>query len=178
MRSTQELENLTDLFRSLDLSEAQAEVYREARARIALVGPVNAGKSTLYNCLQGWEISPTDHTERELYEPAEESLGLFTLIDLPNSLQPQAVTGQSEPIKGYDFYDYGRYDAPAYDQNSWHIHDPALWSLTDVDLVIFVVDGAAGLRPLDYQWFARIRAAGCPLLVVLNKIDLLGDVCG
>lgn len=170
MRSTQEFENLTDLFRSLDLSETQAEVYREARARIALVGPVNAGKSTLYNCLQGWTVSPIDHTERELYEPAEESLGLFTLIDLPN------VVGRSEPMRNYDLrYDYGRYDGPAYEQDTWPLQEPALWSLVDIDLVIFVVDGAAGLRPGDYQWFARIRAAGRPILVVLNKIDLLGD---
>jgi uncharacterized protein (DUF697 family)/GTP-binding protein EngB required for normal cell division len=172
MRSTKEFENLTDLFRSLDLSEAQAEVYREARARIALVGPVNAGKSTLYNCLQGWTVSPVDHTERELYEPAEESLGLFTLIDLPNAVD------RSEPVRGYDpRYDYGQYHEADYGQDTWYLQDPALWSLTGVDLVIFVIDGAAGLRPVDYQWFARIRAAGCPLLVVLNKIDLLGDDC-
>lgn len=170
MQTNEKFENLTDLLRSLDLSEAQAEVHRESRARIALVGPVHAGKSSLYNCLQGWEVSPVNHTERELGEPAEESLGLFTLIDLPN------VEHRADTMPAYEFqYSTAAYSEPAYDSNGWHLQDPALWSVMDTDLVIFVVDGAAGLRPADYQWFVRIRAAGCPTLVVLNKIDLLDD---
>ncbi|MFQ5858172.1 MAG: GTP-binding protein, partial [Anaerolineae bacterium] len=124
------------------------------------------------NCLQGWEVSAVQHDARDVYEPAEESLGLFTLIDLPN------VESRPNPVRSYDFpYGDGLYDGPAYAQDGWHTLEPALWSLVDVDLVIFVIDGAAGLRPVDYQWFVRIRAAGCPILVVLNKIDLLGDDC-
>lgn len=196
MRSNDKFESLTDLFRSLDLSEAQAEVYRESRARVALVGPAGAGKSSLYNCLQGWEVSAVQHDAPDIYEPAEESLGLFTLIDLPDGAsdvrslskrRPECypepaeglveggrTRGRPEPVHDYSFaYDDSPYGGPAYVSESWHAQDLALWSLADVDLVIFVVDGDAGLRSTDYQWFTRIRSTGCPILVALNKIDLL-----
>lgn len=169
MRSSRKLENLAELFRSLDFSEVQAEVFRESRARIALVGPVNAGKSSLYNLLLGWTVSEVHHTVPDLYEPIEESLGLFTLIDLPN------VESRPEPLSDHLFPYDGRYVGPDHGLDDWFAQDAPLWPLTDVDLIIFVLDGTAGLRAADYQWLARIRSTGYPMLVALNKIDLLDD---
>jgi uncharacterized protein (DUF697 family) len=41
------------------------------------------------------------------------------------------------------------------------------------NLLIYVLDGAAGVQPADYRWIGRLRRLGVPLLVVLNKSDLL-----
>ncbi len=35
----------------------ESEIDREIRSRLVIVGPVNAGKSSLFNTLQGREIS-------------------------------------------------------------------------------------------------------------------------
>lgn len=43
-----------------------------------------------------------------------------------------------------------------------------------VDLVIYLLDGESPLRDTDYQWIARLRAWRTPIIVVLNKADLLG----
>ncbi|HDN79001.1 MAG TPA: DUF697 domain-containing protein, partial [Chloroflexi bacterium] len=48
-----------------------------------------------------------------------------------------------------------------------------LSDLAEVDLIVFVLDGAAGLRQVDYLWFSRLRALGKPILPVLNKADIV-----
>jgi uncharacterized protein (DUF697 family) len=39
--------------------------------------------------------------------------------------------------------------------------------------LVYVLDGPAGVRPADYRWVGRLRRLGAPLLVALNKSDLL-----
>ena len=45
--------------------------------------------------------------------------------------------------------------------------------LEGADLLVYVLDGAAGVRPADYRWVGRLRRLSMPLLVVLNKT--MGD---
>ena len=145
------------LLEMFDWDGLRAEVDRESRARIAIVGLGNAGKSTLFNCLRGWVVSPPTLKIGRLRHAVEEDMGLFTLVDLPDTLydEPAAQTDESgwgeAPLTGGDL----------------------LLRLAEMDLIIFVLDGAAGLRPADYRWFCRLRATGCPLVTVLNKADLL-----
>lgn len=67
----------------LDWVGLRQEVDTEARAEIALLGLGNAGKSTLFNSLRGWPATATALKLGWLAQAAEEPMGLFTLIDLP-----------------------------------------------------------------------------------------------
>lgn len=52
--------------------------------------------------------------------------------------------------------------------------DPLLLA-EGADLLVYVLDGETGVQPTDYRWIGRLRRLGIPLVVVLNKRDLLAD---
>lgn len=56
-----------------------------------------------------------------------------------------------------------------------YLADEALFQLEGAALVVYVLDGAAGLRNDDFRWISRLRSCRAPLLVVLNKVDILGE---
>ncbi len=61
-------------------------------------------------------------------------------------------------------------DAPqAHDAASF---DP-LAALTDADVVVWLLDATAGLRAFEHEWICRMRSSGRPLIVALNKIDVV-----
>ncbi|MFZ1396182.1 MAG: hypothetical protein WAS33_04755 [Candidatus Promineifilaceae bacterium] len=141
-------ETLRQLWHWQDLA---AEIGQESQARVAFVGLAGAGKSLLFNRLRGWTISgEAEPALIEAYELHEgfhvELLGVFVLADLPP-------------------------------------HPPALWatqellpSLGDPALVVYLLDGQAGVSPADFRWIAALRASGRPLLAVLNKCDQMDNV--
>ncbi|MCP4425771.1 MAG: GTPase domain-containing protein, partial [Chloroflexi bacterium] len=129
-----------------------AEIGQESQARIAFVGLSGAGKSLLFNRLRGWVISgqdaPAVSDSFELDADLRlESLGVFTLADLP----------------------------PQLPQNGWSGTE-LLLSLGDPALVVYLLDSETGVTAADYRWVALLRATGRPLLALLNKCDLIADV--
>lgn len=119
--------------------ELAAEIGQESRARVAFVGRAGAGKSLLFNRLRGWVISGEDETAVYETGAAEtgmrtESLGLFVLADLPS--QPADL----------------------------HLDGGELLMLGDPALVVYLLDGTAGVSAADFRWVAAFRAAGKPLL--------------
>lgn len=158
----------------------KAEIDRESRARILLVGLPGAGKSTLLNRLCGWTVSPPHETQ-----PAEEptppgwagstaeveDFGLFCLIDLP------AETGGYDEGLGWGLgFEAGNENGNGQGWGSDPIWVSSMepWSLLEgADLLVYLIDGAVGVRPADYRWIGRLRRLGLPLLVALNKEDLL-----
>ena len=74
-----------------------------------------------------------------------ESFGPFTLVDTPG------------------FGEVGGVDRAAI----------ARAAAQDADLVVLVLDASAGLRQSDYDLHQTLRAARAPLIVTLNKIDLI-----
>lgn len=134
--------------------ELAAEIGQESQSRVAFVGLSGAGKSLLFNRLRGWVVSGAEETDKEVSpfqlqaDLALESLGLFVLADLPpvNGTMPYTLAGGD-----------------------------LLMSLGDPALVVYLLDGKAGVRPDDFRWVAALRAGGRPLIVALNKIDLVAD---
>lgn len=134
--------------------ELAAEIGQESQSRVAFVGLTGAGKSLLFNRLRGWVVSEANPAEKGIAQfqlqsdLMLESLGLFILVDLPAD-HAAATHG----LLGADL----------------------LLSLGDPALVVYLLDGQAGVRPGDFRWVAALRACGKPLIVALNKIDLAPD---
>lgn len=124
---------------------------------VALVGPPNAGKSTLMNCLLKQKISivtPKAQTTRNrILGVVNEDDYQIVLIDTPGLHQAR------EPLNR-------------------EMVRLALESLTEVDIVLFLLDVSLPLpkekntekKEQLLEWMKTVR---CPALLVLNKIDLL-----
>ena len=144
------------LLNALDWDQVRAEVDQESRARIVLVGAEGAGKTTLLNRLKGFEQtsevvrrtegSPTCGSP-ETSEVSVQDYGLFAVIDLPT----HGPNGHF--VEG----------------------DPAWLVFQNADLLLWMLDGAVGLRPWEYEWICRARSMGKALTVVLNKLDQVSD---
>ena len=139
------LADVRSLLQALDWDTLSFQVEKEAHARLAIVGPVNSGKSTLFNLLKGRKVSAVKAVPGTTKGIVTETLGPFTLVDTP---------GFGE-VGGVDRADIARAAAG------------------QADVAVLVLDGAAGLRQSDYELYEALRAADVPLIVALNKIDLI-----
>src|ERR1700738_5137832 len=77
------MDDLRAAFRSLDLERLRDDVRYEAAARLAIVGPVNSGKSTLFNLLEGHKLSEVGPVPGTTKTSAEQPLGPFVLVATP-----------------------------------------------------------------------------------------------
>ena len=118
---------------------------------IAIVGRPNVGKSTLFNRLVGTRqaiVDPTPGVTRDrLYADAEWRGQAFTLVD----------TGGFEPLLEEEI--------------PRKVREQAEQAIGEADLIVFVVDGRAGLVPTDAEVAAILRRTQKPLLLVVNKLD-------
>ena len=119
---------------------------------VVLVGRANAGKSTLFNRItrRGRAIvSAVPGTTRDLnLLPAQHGERQFAVAD-SGGLELGEREGLSERVV-----------------------TEALKAVAAADVVIFVVDGRAGLSPADAEALALIREVGRPTLLAVNKLDL------
>ncbi len=140
------LNDIRALLNTLNWSGMQQGIAREADARLAIVGPVNSGKSTLFNLINGKMLSPAGPIPGTTRTVIEGDLGPFTLLDTPG------------------FSEAGGEDRAA----------TALAGAATADALLVVFDAAAGLRQSDLQLMDQLRKFGKPMVVVANKIDLVG----
>jgi GTP-binding protein len=126
------------------------------RAKVAVVGYPNVGKSSLVNRLSGSReavVHETSGVTRDRKEVECEWNGrTFALID----------TG------GVDLADS--------DSLARSVQEQARAALADADVVVFVVDARAGLRPGDSELADLLRRAEQPVLVAANKVDTSADI--
>jgi GTP-binding protein len=125
------------------------------RPIIALVGRPNVGKSTLFNRLVGRRRSIVHDvpgvTRDRLYGTATFERWQATVVD----------TG------GFD---------PSTESNLIAaVRDQVMTAIDEADLVVFVVDGRAGLTSLDEEITRILRKSQRPVLVAVNKIDGAGQ---
>src|SRR4051794_13567590 len=77
------INDLRNVLRSLDWERLRDDVRLEAAAKLAIVGPVNAGKSTLFNLIEGHNSAETGPVPGTTKVPMHRVLGPFVLVDTP-----------------------------------------------------------------------------------------------
>ena len=125
---------------------------------LAIVGRPNVGKSTLFNHLIGDERSVVHDlpgTTRDSIDTViETELGPVRLVDTAG------MRRRSKIGEGTEYYSLVR----------------ALQAVDDADVALLVIDATEGVTGQDQRLAERIDAAGCPIVLVLNKWELLdGD---
>ena len=118
---------------------------------VAIVGRPNVGKSTLFNRLVGERVAIVEDipgtTRDRVYGVGEWNGRRFTVVD----------TGGLELDPGTHIEE--------------RVQDQARVAIEESDLVLFVVDAAVGIAPLDHEVADRLRRAGKPTILVVNKAD-------
>jgi ribosome-associated GTPase EngA len=119
--------------------------------RVAIVGYPNVGKSTLFNRLTGTReavVAPEAGVTRDRKEGAAEWTGRrFVMVDT-GGIDLQAT-------------------APLSDQ----VRDQARTAITDAAVVVFLVDGKAGVGPQEHEIADILRRSRVPVVLAVNKID-------
>lgn len=121
------------------------------RQIVAIVGRPNVGKSTLFNKLVGDRVSIVNNepgvTRDRLYRNIEWLGKEFVLVDT-GGLEPRSKDFMLQKIK-----------------------EQAYVAIDEADVVIFVVDGKAGITGLDEEIANILRKQDKKVIVAVNKID-------
>lgn len=120
---------------------------------VAIVGRPNVGKSTLLNAVVGTKVAittPVPQTTRTAVRGVLHREGVqVVFVDTPGMHKPKTLLGS-------------------------RLNDTARGSLSGVDLICCLVDGAAGIGGGD-RFMAQVCAeASAPAFGVVNKIDRVG----
>jgi len=150
-----------------DLSQAGVVVLAEddpdwvppeiAPPRVAIVGRPNVGKSTLFNRLVGADRSVVHDmpgTTRDAIDTLVETEdGPIVFVDTAGMRRRSKIDDSAE------YYSLVR----------------ALRAIDDSDIALFVIDATEGVTGQDQRLAERVDAAGCPIVLMLNKWELIED---
>ena len=151
------LDRLVDLLPAEDVPD-DAEVSMEDDALrvlgVSIVGRPNVGKSTLFNRLIGEEravVHDRPGTTRDSVDTVVETgFGPVRFIDTAGMRRKARIDEDTE------YYSLVR----------------ALKSVDTSDVALLVIDATIGVTHQDQRLAERVDAAGCPIVVLLNKWDL------
>ena len=131
------------------------ERERDDVVAVAIVGRPNVGKSTLFNRLTGDDravVHDMPGTTRDAIDTVIESdLGPIRLVDTAG------MRRKSKIGEGTEYYSLVR----------------ALKAVDEADVALLVIDATEGVTGQDQRLAERVDAAGCPIVVMLNKWELL-----
>lgn len=120
--------------------------------RVAIVGYPNVGKSTLFNRLTDTReavVAPESGVTRDRKEGAADWNGrTFVVVDTGG------IDLQSDALLGDD------------------VRRQAQIAVSEAAVVIFLLDGKAGVAPQDHEIAALLRRSGVPVLLAVNKQDV------
>jgi len=120
---------------------------------VAIVGRPNVGKSTLFNRIMGGRpaiVSEQPGTTRDRHFGDADWQGRrFWVVDT-GGLLPDSDDSMDRAIRRQ-----------------------VEFALDESDVVVFMVDGREGLNPVDRAIADRLRKAGRPVLLAVNKLDNL-----
>jgi GTP-binding protein len=135
----------------------EEEVAEERIFSVALIGRPNVGKSTLFNRLIGEEravVHDMPGTTRDTIDTVVETdEGPIRFVDTAGMRRKAKIT------EGTEYYSLVR----------------ALQAVDKSDVALLVVDATVGITAQDQRLAERIDAAGSPLVVLLNKHEVLDD---
>ncbi len=124
---------------------------------IAIVGRPNVGKSTLFNRLVGQDRSVVHDlagTTRDAIDTLVETEdGPIVYVDTAGMRRKARIDDSAE------YYSFVR----------------ALRAIDDADIALLVIDAIDGVTAQDQRLAERIDVAGCPIVVLLNKWELVND---
>jgi GTP-binding protein len=148
---------LDRLVAALPDDEPDEVVEKEPGERIVgvtLVGRPNVGKSTLFNRLTGEDravVHDRPGTTRDAVDTVVETdTGPVRFIDTAGMRRKARIDEQTE------YYSLVR----------------ALKAVDTADVALLVIDATLGVTHQDQRLAERVDAAGCPIVVLLNKWDL------
>ena len=128
-----------------------------AKPLVAVVGRPNVGKSTLFNAIVNKRISIVEDipgvTRDRIYFDAQWLNKEFTMID----------TG------GIEFVNADSHVIPKM------MRLQAQLAIEEADVILFVVDGKAGVVLADEEVAGILRASGKPVVLAVNKIDSINQ---
>ena len=132
------------------MKEMQENILKSGM--VAISGPPNAGKSTLLNGLLGQKIS----------------------IVTP---KPQTTRNRIIGILNDPFYQIVMLDTPGLHEAGKPLNlemvKIAVSSLSEVDVILFLIDISQTVPEKQKKSVEYLEGAACPVILVLNKIDLL-----
>lgn len=119
---------------------------------VSLVGRPNVGKSTLLNNIVGKKVAITSNkpqTTRNIIEGIyNEEDTQIVFVDTPGIHKPK--------------YKLGKY-----------LNKQAYYSINDVDVILFLVDGSSELGKGDLYVLEKLKEQDKPVILVINKIDCI-----
>jgi GTP-binding protein len=125
--------------------------------RVAIVGRPNVGKSTLFNRLVGEDRSVVHDMAGTTRDAID------TLVDTPDGpivfVDTAGMRRRSRIDDSAEYYSMVR----------------ALRAIDDADIALLVIDATEGVTSQDQRLAERVDASGCPIVVMLNKWELIDD---
>ncbi|HEY8418560.1 MAG TPA: GTPase Era [Limnochordales bacterium] len=120
----------------------------------AIIGRPNVGKSTLLNCMVGAKVA--------------------IVSDKPQTTRHRIQAVLTRPDAQVVFIDTPGLHKPKHKLGDYMVRVArAAWN--EVDVILFVVDGAAGVRSGDRLIAKELAGIKTPAALVVNKLDLVQD---
>ena len=133
----------------MDRALSHVRVVTGDKRRVAIVGPANVGKSTLYNQLvrNPGDIAQVSAVPGTTRVSQAADAGLFAVVDTPGADAVGAV-GEAEK-------------------------EQAFATAREADFLVVVFDAIQGIKRAEQELFRELQALEHPYVVVLNKLDLV-----
>lgn len=121
--------------------------------RIAIIGRPNVGKSTLFNRILGTRNAIVD--------------------DTPGVTRDRLYAECTYQRYRFQIIDTGGLDLSAQDEMVGLIRQQSRMAIEEADILLVIMDGRAGLTPLDLEIVTLLRGISKPIFYAINKLDSL-----